>query len=356
MRGSRVPARLRSLADTVRAQRRVSPLQMLKTSIAAVLSWMVAGLLPSDQPPIFAVIAAIIIVAPSVNQSLAKVFERTLGVLLGVVLAMGIGLLFGEGTWVILLAVVVSVVVAWALRLSVAAGNQLPISAMLVLALGAASPTYSVERIVETVIGAIIAFVINALIVPPVPLEDTKREILTLAEETARSFERLADASIGRKGSEKPGLLLVEVRLLRPMQERADEAVLAAEESLALNPFARRYRPRISAMRDSLDELAHITVPLIGMTRAFRDHYDDELTSEPMMREIAIEMRRIAHDIRMRFVTPHEIGPEESVDTKPLLTTPLIMAAPSGVHWMLIGSLLEDLRRVHGVVVGEDER
>lgn len=354
MAGSRVPARLRSLADTVRAQRRVSPLQMLKTSIAALLSWVLAGLLPSDQPPIFAVIAAIIIVSPSVNQSLAKAFERTLGVMLGVVIAVALGFAFGQTTWVILLAVVISVVLAWALRLSVGTSNQLPISAMLVLALGAASPTYSLERIVETVIGAVIAFVVNALIVPPVPLSEARREILTLAEETARSFERLADASVGRKGSVQPEMLLVEVRLLRPMQAKADEAVVAAEESLTLNPFARRYEPRISAMRDSLDELAHITVPLIGMTRAFRDHYDDELTAEPMMREIAIEMRRIAHDIRMRFVTPHEIGIDEDVDTKPLLTTPLIMQAPSGVHWMLIGSLLEDLRRVHGVVAGDE--
>lgn len=356
MAGSRVPARLRSLADTVRAQRRVSPLQMLKTSIAALLSWVIAGLLPSDQPPIFAVIAAIIIVSPSINQSLAKAFERTLGVMLGVVIAVLLGLVFGQSTWVILVAVVLSVVLAWALRLSVGTSNQLPISAMLVLALGAASPTYSLERIVETVIGAVIAFVVNALIVPPVPMEETKREILTLAEETARSFERLADASVGRKGSVQPEMLLMEVRLLRPMQAKADDAVVAAEESLTLNPFARRYEPRISAMRDSLDELAHITVPLIGMTRAFRDHYDDELTAEPMMREIAIEMRRIAHDIRMRFVTPHEIGIDEDVDTKPLLTTPLIMQAPSGVHWMLIGSLLEDLRRVHGVVAGDEER
>ena len=344
----RVPAWLRSAADLVRANSRVSVLQMVKTGVAAILAWLLTSLLPSPEPPIFAVIAAIIVVQPSVNQSFAKAIERSFGVVLGVVIAMLIGMAFGEATWTILVAVVAAILIAWSLRLSVGAANQTPISAMLVLALGAASPVYSAERILETMLGAAIAFVVNALVVPPVPMTDARVSIIELAEETARSFEKLADAAIGAKRAENPEMLLIEARLMRPMQERAIREVTTAEDALSLNPRARRYREQIASMRGTLRALTVITSPLIGMTRAFRDHFDDELTSEPMMVEIATEMRRIAHDIRMQFIAPHDV--EESTETKPLLTTPLVMRAPGGTRWILIGSLLEDLRRVHEVV------
>ncbi|WP_293699347.1 FUSC family protein [uncultured Agrococcus sp.] len=350
MAAARFTARVRGTVDLVRAKSRVSVLQMVKTGVAAVLAWLVTSLISAPEPPIFAVIAAIIVVQPSVNQSFAKAIERSFGVVLGVVIAMLLGLAFPEQNWVILIAVVAALVIAWLLRLSSVTSNQVPISAMLVLALGAASVEYSFERIIETVIGAGIAFVVNALVVPPVPLREARASITELAEETARGFDRLADAAVGAKRAEHPELLLIEARLLRPMLERASEHVTAAEEGLDLNPRARRYRKRIDAMRETLRALSVITTPLIGMTRAFHDHYDDELTREPMMVEIAVEMRRIAHDIRMKFVTPHEAGAEEAADTKPLLTTPLVMQAPSGTHWILIGSLLEDLRRVHEVV------
>ena len=348
MRGLRFPGRLRTAAELVQANARVSLLQMVKTAIAAVLAWLITSLLPSEQPPLFAVIAAIIVVQPSVNQSFAKAIERSFGVVLGVVIAMLVGLAFGEHAWVILLAVVAAIVLAWALRLAAGANNQVPISAMLVLALGAASPVYATERIVETILGAAIAFVVNALVVPPVPMEAARTAIVDLAEENARSFEKLASAAIGAKRAEPPELLLIEARLLRPMQDRALQAVTAAEDALSLNPRARRYREQIESMRDTLRALSVITTPLIGMTRAFRDHYDEELPREPMMIEIATEMRRIAHDLRMQFIAPHE--PEEATETKPLLTTPLMMRAPGGNRWILVGSLLEDLRRVHEVV------
>lgn len=350
MPAMRFTARLRETADLVRAKSRVSVLQMVKTGIAAVLAWLLASLLSEPHPPIFAVIAAIIVVQPSINQSYAKAMERSFGVILGVVIAMLLGLAFPDDNWVILLAVVIALVIGWAMRLSSVTSNQVPISAMLVLALGAASVTYSLERIVETIIGAVIAFIVNALVVPPVPLRAAKTSIVTLAEETAKSFERLADAAIGANRAEPAEMLLIEARLLRPMQERAMQEVTSAEDALSLNPRARKYRPQIAAVRETLQAISVITTPMIGMTRAFRDHYDEELTREPMMMEIATEMRRIAHDIRMKFVTPHEVGTGGEVDTKPLLTTPLVMQAPGGTRWILVGSLLEDLRRVHEVV------
>lgn len=343
---------LRNMTERVQANRRISVLQIFKTSLAAVLAWVVANPM-SDEPPIFAVIAALLVVQPSVNQSLTRGIERSLGAVLGVVVATLIGVAFGDAQWAVLLATVLAILIAWSLRLSTATTNQVPISAMLVLALGAGALDYSVLRIVETIVGAAIAFAVNLIIVPPVPYEAARREVVDFAEHVAKSFEQLADACIGAKGAEHPELVLVEARLLRNLEDRALEAVEDAEESLTLNPRAKGKREGVAMLRRSVDDLGSITAGLIGMARAFRDHYNDSLTSEPMMVQVATEMRRIAHDLRMYYVAGNARAGEPGTDTQPLLTTPIVTASPSGTNWMLMGSLLEDLRRIHLLVQEE---
>ena len=60
-------------------------LQVAKTSVAVIAAWLLSTLLLSQPLPIFAAIAALLVVQPSVNQSLAKGVERSVGVILGVV-------------------------------------------------------------------------------------------------------------------------------------------------------------------------------------------------------------------------------------------------------------------------------
>ncbi|MFC6355321.1 arabinofuranosidase catalytic domain-containing protein [Luethyella okanaganae] len=97
-------------------------------------------------------------------------------------------------SWVVLIAIVVAMLVAWILRTSPGTGNQIAISAMLVLALGSSSPEYAFARIVETLIGVAIGIIVNALIVPPVLVAPARRDLGLLGHELAASLDRLADA------------------------------------------------------------------------------------------------------------------------------------------------------------------
>lgn len=85
----------------------------------------------------------------------------------------------------------------------------------------------------------------------------------------------------------------------------------------------------------------------IGMTRAFYDHYDDGLAEEHAVAGIAEQLQRAAHDVRL-LLRRAPVTEEPATSTIPALTAPLSLGAPEGEHWILIGSLLEDLRRVHG--------
>ncbi|HZW41001.1 MAG TPA: FUSC family protein [Agromyces sp.] len=341
-----------AITGTFRASRRVPILQIAKASVATIAAWLVAGWLIPGPLPIFAAIAALLVVQPSVNQSLGKAIERSIGVILGVVIATGLSFAFGQSSWIILLAIVIAMLVAWALKMTPGTSNQVAISAMLVLALGASSPEYALDRVIETLIGAAIGIVVNALVVPPVALTPARRDLALLGGELAASLDRLASALESPQSPAGLEELMVEARLMRPMKDAADASIATGEESLTLNPRRSAHRSELAELRALLERLSPIVTQVIGMTRAFFDHYDAALADEPTVRAIAEQLRRAAHDVRLA-VHLADVDPEPMTSALPALTSPLVVSPPKSGHWILIGSLMEDLRRIRAELVEE---
>ncbi|KDA04706.1 membrane protein [Microbacterium sp. CH12i] len=342
------------MTAAVQSTKRTPLLQVVKSAVATIGAWLISSWLIPGPLPVFAAIAALLVVLPSVNQSFTKAVERSVGVIVGVLIATGLGLLFGEQSWVVLLAIVIAMLVAWALRATPGMANQVAISAMLVLALGSSSPQYSIDRIVETLIGVVIGIVVNALIVPPILAAPARRDLGLLGAELAASLDRLAEALLTpQKPADLHGLML-EARLLRPMQVAAEASIKAGEESLTFNP-RRAQRTDLTEMRALFTTLSPIVTQVIGMTRAYFDHYDDALRDEPTVHAIAEQLHRAGHDVRLAVqiadVTPE---PDALTSAIPALTTPLELRPPASGHWVLIGSLMEDLRRIRGELVGDD--
>ena len=111
--------------------------------MATIAAWLIAGWLIPGPLPIFAAIAALLVVQPSVNQSFGKAIERSIGVILGVIVATAVSLAFGEHAGSSSSRSSIAMLIAWALKMTPGTSNQVAISAMLVLALGAASPEYA---------------------------------------------------------------------------------------------------------------------------------------------------------------------------------------------------------------------
>ncbi|MFT2816128.1 FUSC family protein [Leifsonia sp. A12D58] len=340
---------------TIRTEDRVPLLQAVKTSVAMILAWLVAQLLLPGELPVFAAIAALLVVQPSINQSLSKAIERSIGVILGVLIAYGVGFFFGSSTWIVLLAIVLCVMLSWLFRLSPGSSNQIPISAMLVLSIGASTPNYALERIIETIIGAVIALLVNVIIVPPVALAPAKDAVARLVSEVANTLDNVAAALIKPRTSAELQEMMIEARLLRPMQTAADKAIGQADESLTLNPRQGKLREELQAEIDLNEKLSTLVTRAIGMTRAVRDHYDDSLHLEPTVRALSLELKRAAHDLRLlgRHTEDPENVPVPEAESQPALTAPLRIHTPHPQHWILIGSLMEDLRRVREEITGE---
>lgn len=333
---------------TIRSARRTPVLQVLKSAVATVTAWLVCLWLIPGPPPVFAAIAALLIVQPSLNQSFAKAVERTIGVIVGVGVASALGMLLGDGTGILVAAIVIALLLAWALRMTPGAANQVAISAMLVLALGTATPGYPVDRIVETLIGAVIGFIVNVALVPPVAVAPAHAAVDRLGVELAATLDRLAATLTRPQSGPQLTELMLTARLLRPMRDAADDAIQAATDSLALNPRARRHRTELADLRGLLERFDPTVTQTIGMARTVYDRYDASLVDEPSVAAIADQLRRAAHDVRLLVQSADHQGEHVArEDLEQALTRPLTVAAPRSGDWVLVGSLLVDLHRMH---------
>lgn len=338
-----------SMTAAIRAPKRSPFLQVAKSAVATVAAWLLAAWLISGPPPVFAAIAALLVVQPSLNQSFGKAIERSVGVITGVIVASLLGIVIGTGTLVILVAVVAALLLAWLLKMTPGTANQVAISAILVLALGTSTPNYAFDRVLETLLGAVIGFIVNVAIVPPVSVAPAHRAVDALGDALARALDRLADAFERAQTRAELEELTTAARAMRPVRETAEGAIVTATESLTLNPRAGSHRTELDELRRVLERFSRIVTQTIGMTLAFAERYEPALDREPSVRAIAEQLRRAAHDVRLTVqrIEASDVSARVSRPEPPALTTPLSIAAPSADHWILVGSLLIDLRRIH---------
>jgi hypothetical protein len=77
------------------------------------------------------------------------------------------------------------------------------------------------------------------------------------------------------------------------------------------------------------------------------------------VRAIADELSRASHDLLLLAgaatgnASRHDGEPEENQQEPQALTAPLVVSTPHPSHWVLLGSLLEDLRRIHEEIAAD---
>lgn len=320
-----------------------------------MLAWFAALWVFPNEQPIFAAIAAIIVIQPSINQSLGKAIERSTGVILGVAIALAASLIFGTHSWLVLAAVIVSFLAGWIFKFTPGTANQIAISAMLVIAIGSATPAYAVGRIIETIIGASIAFVVNAVIVPPVATRPSQQAIAALGANIAEVLEDIG--SVLRRSTSHEVLTEVNTRArkLRQQLNQAQVTLQAAQESLRFNVFKGTHAKDLDAQQRLLQQIAVLVTRTIGVARGVLDNYDETVIAEPGIAQIAEEFIRSGHDLRLLVRDaglPATNQAHPSTLEMPALTEPILLSPPSGFNWVLIGFLMENLRRIREEIIG----
>ena len=146
---------------------------VVKSALAAGLSWWIAGLVTGVGNPVLASLSAIVVVQVSVRASVRTAIQRSVAVVLGVLLALAISDALALNSVTVTLLVAVSLGVAeLVLRLPPAAARQVPISVLVVLAaVSASNEREAWDRAIDTALGAAVGVAVS-LVLPASRLVD----------------------------------------------------------------------------------------------------------------------------------------------------------------------------------------
>jgi uncharacterized membrane protein YgaE (UPF0421/DUF939 family) len=270
-------------ADLRRLVRRGRPpgLRTAKAVLAAVVAFAVAEVLHTSSSPVLAPLTALLVVQMTLYETFAHSRERIVSVVAGVLLAASFASVVGLTWWSLGLVVLVSIVAGRLLRLGPHL-LEVPISAMLVLAVGGAERAI-LSRVEETLIGAAVGVLVNLLIAPPLYIQPATDAIAELAECIAEATTELAAALRGPWSRAEAEAQLAAARRLSEDVARADRHMARTEQSARLNPRGRQARQVEPRLRSTLNALEHAQVGLRNLARALLDRTffvpDDEAST-----------------------------------------------------------------------------
>jgi hypothetical protein len=244
-------------------------LRTAKTTLAAVVSFVVADALGTSGQPVLAPLTALLVVQVTMYDTITQGFQRVASVLAGVLVALGVATFAGLTWWSLGAVVAMSLVLGLLLRLGPHL-LEVPISAMLILAVGGAEDA-ALGRVYETLLGAGVGVLVTLAIAPPLYVRPAGDAIGDLADRMARVLRGLAGDVRGDWSRAAADHWLNEARALGAEVARADRSLERAENSARLNPRAGSVRYAQPLLRTALTGLEHCYVSLRNLCRALFD-------------------------------------------------------------------------------------
>lgn len=141
--------------------------RVFKTGLAVTLSIIISYFIIPDNSPSLAAIAAVTTLMPSVRRSVDMFQRRVLANLIGGVVAVLVLSVVGSNALTIGLTVILTIAVLNSLKLS----DVLSLACITAIIVMLSEPSQyhiiAIYRVLETIVGVIVAFLVNTLILPP---------------------------------------------------------------------------------------------------------------------------------------------------------------------------------------------
>jgi uncharacterized membrane protein YgaE (UPF0421/DUF939 family) len=263
---SGVPA---PLADLARRHNDPVVVQTFRSALGAVLAFVAAQRLLHEPAPLTAPLTALLVVQVTLYATLTTGIRRAVSVVGGVLIAIGFGALVGLTWWSLGVLILASLVTGHLLRVDEFVA-EVAISAMLIL--GVSHQTAAAwDRVLETVIGAAVGVLLNALLAPPVYVEPAGQAVAELAGRMNRLLARIGAELEDGASADHTGSWLDEARRLDNEVAQVDSALTRAEESTRLNPRVRQGLQARIILRSGLDTLEICIVVLRALSRSLTD-------------------------------------------------------------------------------------
>ncbi len=282
--------------------------QAAKTGVAAGRAWLLAADIIGNNLPVFAPLTAVLTVQVTVWDSVSRGLQRALGVVVGVLVAYALARLLGVHVWSLALVVFVSWLAGQVLRLGQQGAVQVPVSALLVLVLGASTSGYAVDRVFDTFLGAAVGILVSLVTVPKTNLVRAQQRVREVEAEIASVLRELADDLGGpAAGSTVP---LDRARQLEGTVKSAALAVQSTVTATRWSPTGFRDRAAAEALVAAVESLDQVQRSTRGAARALADASPGLQSTPGLTRPLADLLRAAAGELDTWVLTAAEGSPE----------------------------------------------
>lgn len=237
-----------------------------KMPLAAALSWGAAQWAGSSHPYL-APLTAILSIQATVSQSMQFAWQRVLGTVAGVLLTLCVTPWLPLNGWTLGLCLLIASFAIQRMKLDHTMVTQIALSILLVLYFQHKMPTYSLDRIRDTLIGAVVAVLVQILLFPPDSIPSAKQKMTRFADHLAGQFMMAGQwVEHGCPASEAQMLKSKGQALFQELHQATTELDKAAQ-SLRYNPFGRKKREALSRLSRQMDQLRSGYANLSDMMR-----------------------------------------------------------------------------------------
>ncbi|GAA5097072.1 hypothetical protein GCM10025760_30790 [Microbacterium yannicii] len=290
------PRLRRAVSYTARLADQPRLLLAIKTSLAAVLAWYLAPLIPftEDQYSYYAPLGALVTMHPTIARSAQVGVQVLAGLALGIALSLcGIAALRLGVPGGVVLGVVIGVgVLLGGWRVLGAGADWVALAALFVLLAAGGDPEgFSISYLGTTAFGVVVGIAVNLIVVPPLYLRRASERLSALRDAVTTLLRDAAEAVADDRLD--PDRFRAALDDLGHTRSAVTEVVDEADESARANPRRRRHqeeREENARRMAALERTAFLTRELIDLLVGLQA--SDDVASTDTVRE------RLAHAIR----------------------------------------------------------
>ncbi|WP_026964549.1 FUSC family protein [Alicyclobacillus pomorum] len=315
-----------------------------KTALAAGVAWEVAQWTGSERP-YFAPLAAILCLQVTVEESIWRGYQRVIGIVVGVLLATGIVRWIGLHGWSIALIVLIGTGLATWLRLGSQAIPQVGVSAMMVMTVGGHHYTYyAYERVVDTVLGAVIAVLVNMFIVPPDYTPTARAAVTQAGERLASRFREMGEWALQGADLSAGVKLQKETRGYIEELHRASDDVQKAIRAVRFSPLVVHRSNILMKLEKDLFHLRQGYAHAAGLLRTLMEWKESGALGDDALRGWGQRMMDVGHVVSAWSQTVSGLDTRTEAETADAAATS--MKESLGDIYAYEAALWNDLRQV----------
>ncbi|GAA4852047.1 hypothetical protein GCM10023310_33600 [Paenibacillus vulneris] len=237
-----------------------------KIPLAAALSWEIAEWAGS-QHPYLAPLTVILSIQLTIDKSIQFAWQRIAGTIAGVLFTVWIAPIVGTSGWSIgLLLLVGALLVTW-LKLDHAILVQVALSILLVMYFQSKMPSYPMDRVRDTIIGAVVALVIHLLVFPPDSIHKARKKMVHFSDHLSHQFTNTALWIKEGCPPHKAQALQNQLQSLFQELHQTTTELDQADKSLKYNPLGARKRMILNQLTRHMERLRSGYANLADMLR-----------------------------------------------------------------------------------------